>query len=288
MTYRVRPARTADYDQVAAFTADTFEWGDYVADQFLEWLSTPDSETVVAVDDSDRVVGVVRAVLMSEHEIWLHGARVHPDHRRGGIGSLLARAGLDFGRRHDARIARLLIEDWNRSAQGQVEKLGFHRSGEWVAATKDLAMEPSTNGHRRVAGDEQLTPARRTDTDLAWMTWTVSDLALVGRALIGEEWLFRSMRIDDLEQAVIHGRLWQCPAGWVIGGIDEQGVFRVGWLQTTDLDATRLVRAVIDLADRLRAESVWMTVPATEWMIEALRQYEFRLHPFTVWVKTVS
>ncbi len=288
MSYRVRPARAADHDQVAAFTADTFEWGDYVADRFLEWLSVPDSELVVVVDDSDRVVGLARVVLMSPQEIWLHAARVHPDHRRGGVGSLLNQAGLEFGRRHGARIARLLIETWNQAAQKQVTKLGYHRSGEWVAADKDLAMEPSTNGHRRVAGEERLTPARRTDTDLAWMTWTVSDLALVGRGLIAKGWWFRTMRIDDLEQAVRAGRLWQCPSGWMVGGMAGDGRFEVEWLLTTDLDCERLLRSIIDLADGMKAESVWMMVPAIDWLVDQLNGYGFRLQPSTVWVKTLS
>ena len=34
----IRPARADDQPAIAAFTTDTFSWGDYVSDVFLDWL----------------------------------------------------------------------------------------------------------------------------------------------------------------------------------------------------------------------------------------------------------
>lgn len=283
MSHRIRAARPEDLPAVAAFTEGTFEWGDYVADSFLEWIDQPGSHLLVAVDDDDTAIGVARMVELSPDEVWLHAARVHPDHRRSGIGTSLNEACCRQARRLGGRVARLLIETWNEPARNQVSKLGYHETGRWVFARKNLAMEPLTNGSRRVSGDERLTPARRTEVDLAWMTWSNGDLAYHGRLLFPEGWLFRLMTPHDLEQAVRSGRLWQCPSGLIIGGVDEDGVFAVSWVQTTDVDAPRLVKAVIDVADSLGAEKVEVMAPAAPWLGEVFEQYGFTLRPSSVW-----
>ncbi len=283
MSYRVRPARAEDLDAVEGFTQGTFDWGDYVAESFMAWLEDPRGRVLVAVDGTDAPVGLARVVLMSDTEAWMHAARVHPDRRRGGVGSLLNRAGCDFARERGALIARLLIESWNEPARNQVEKLGYHETGHWVSATKALAMEPTTNGGRRVSGEERLTPARRTEVDLAWMTWDVGDLALTGRQLFPVGWTFRRMTRRDLDDAVGAARLYHSPSGWVVGAIDAEGTFNIPWVQTTDLDADRLVKAVIDLADGQRAESVWALLPAADWLTESLTKYGFSLRPSSIW-----
>lgn len=283
MSHRIRAARPEDLPAVAAFTEGTFEWGDYVANSFLEWIDEPGSHLLVAVDDSDAAIGVARMVELSPDEVWLHAARVHPDHRRSGIGTLLNESCCRLAREKGGRVARLLIETWNVPARSQVAKLGYHETGRWVFARKSLAMEPRTNGSRRVSGEERLTPARRTEVDLAWMTWSNGDLAYHGRLLFPEGWLFRLMIPDDLEQAVRSGRLWQCPSGLIIGGVDEDGAFDVSWVQTTDVDAPRLVKAIIDIADSLGAEEVRAMAPAAGWLCDALEQYGFTLRPSSVW-----
>jgi ribosomal protein S18 acetylase RimI-like enzyme len=280
---RIRPARPEDLTAVAAFTEGTFEWGDYVADSFLGWIDQAGSHLLVAVDDDDTAIGVARMVELSPDEVWLHAARVHTDHRRSGVGTLLNEECCRVAREKGARVARLLIEVWNDPARRQVAKLGYHETGRWVFARKNLAMEPTTNGSRRVGGDERLTPARRTEVDLAWMTWSNGDLAYHGRMLFPEGWLFRLMTPDDLEQAVRSGRLWQCPSGSIIGGVDEDGVFDVSWVQTTDVDATRLVKAIIDVADSLGAEEVQAMAPSAPWLCESLEHYGFSLRPSSVW-----
>ncbi len=287
MNYQIRPARASDLPAIEAFTQDTFEWGDYVAQSFEGWLDDERGQVFVATDGSDTPLGIARVALMSDSEAWLHAARVHPDHRRGGVGSLLNHACCDHARARGSLVARLLVENWNEPARRQVAKLGFHETGAWVSASKALAMEPKTNGGRRVAGDERLTPARRTEVDLAWMTWDVGDLALTGRQLYPVGWTFRRMTRQDLEVAVRNGRLYQSPSGWVIGSIDDQGTFSIPWVQTTDLDSDRLIKAIIDLADGQRAESVWALLPAAEWLVDSLTGFGFEIHPSSIWSRSL-
>ena len=53
----MRPARPADERAVAAFTAHTFSWGDYVARDWPEWLTDPRGRLFVA-DNSALANGV--------------------------------------------------------------------------------------------------------------------------------------------------------------------------------------------------------------------------------------
>ena len=64
----VRLARPDDHSAIAAFTQDTFDWGDYVADAFPRWLADENSAVLVAVDDAfegdtDALVALVSVLV---------------------------------------------------------------------------------------------------------------------------------------------------------------------------------------------------------------------------------
>ena len=65
MTYSIRHARGSDKDAIASFTQDTFEWGDYVTDQFDRWLEDPNGHLIVGVDENDTAVAISFAALLS-------------------------------------------------------------------------------------------------------------------------------------------------------------------------------------------------------------------------------
>jgi GNAT superfamily N-acetyltransferase len=282
--YDIRPATVDDIEGIAAFTTDTFAWGDYVADALPTWLSSEGALVLVATRDG-APVGVSRTVMLSEHEAWMHGARVHPDHRRRGIGRKLNDAGCSWAGEQGALVARLMVEDWNDAAKAQVEGLGYRRSSPWLSATLELGSEvlPHTNGGRRVPGEERLTPGRAAEADIALMSWVVSDLARTGRELFPVGWHFRRTRPDDLTQAATRRELWHCPSGWVLAVAGDDGEMTIPWFSTTDLDAARLIRAVIDLADGTRAERIRVMSPGVGWMEEALARAGFAIAPSAVY-----
>jgi GNAT superfamily N-acetyltransferase len=289
MPFRVRPARPEDRSAIAAFTAETFVWGDYVSESFDRWLDDADGLVLVAVDDDDIAVAVSRTVLLSEHEAWLHAARVHPAHRRRGLGSMMNEAGCRWARSRGAVVARLLVEDWNEPARGQVTRLGYRPVAPWTSAFLDIGSEvlPTTNGGRRVPGEERLAPARATEADIAWMSWVAGDLARTGRELYPLGWHFRRMRRADLDGAARSRELWQCPSGWVVA-IEHAGTLTIPWVSTTDLDAARLVRAIVDLGDGIRAERIHLLIPGVGWMVEALHRAGFEQEPSTVYATNLD
>jgi GNAT superfamily N-acetyltransferase len=284
---RVRPARASDLEAIVAFTERTFEWGDYVPDCFEEWLGEDDSAVMVAVDDTDTPIGLARVVMMSDREAWVHAARVHPDHRRKGVGSAVNDALCGWASDRGAIVARLLTEDWNEAAQGQVAASGYRRVSTWSWPSRDLGsgtIDPVTNGGRRVPGEEQLASGSRAEIDPAWIAWSSSEMAFVGRTMYPLGWTFRRMTIDDVHRASRTRELLQCASGWVIASTDDD-TLRVSWVVTNEMDAPKLARAVIDLAARRRLESVMVMMPAVAWLESAFEHAGCRPRRGYLWAK---
>lgn len=286
----VRPATAADAVAVEGFTQDTFEWGDYVGGEFLDWLDADDSLVLVGVDDTDTAVGVSRVLLLSPHEAWLHGARVAPGHRRQGFGRAMNEAGCAWAATEGAQVARLMVEEWNTAARTQVEAAGYRAVSPWLWCTMDLrhGVVPQTNGGRRVPGEERLTPGRRTEADMAWMAWSSSELARTARELFPIGWHFRRMRPDDLRTAASHRRLWHAPSGWIMQETLDDGTMVVSWMATSDLDASRLVQAVVDLADGSRVEQVRVMLPNVEWIVREVVSAGFEPHPARIYARPLG
>lgn len=288
MTPLIRSARPDDHDAIRSFTTDTFEWGDYVADAFESWLEDPDAEVAVALDD-DRPVAIARAVMLSPTEGWMHGARVHPDHRRRGLATHLNHHLCEWGRARGGLVMRLMIEGWNEAAQRQVAAAGFRTVSRWTNAVRGLGStpDPVTNGGRRVPGDEQLVVGTRAEIEPAWVAWSTSELSRTGRELYPRGWLMRRMHRGDLEDAVAEKHLLHGPSGWIIAEDEDDDTMFVPLLVAADGDAYRMVRAVVDRADRKNYSRVRALVPSVDWMTEALARGGFELADEQVWAKTL-
>lgn len=279
----IRPARPDDKPHLAAFTQDTFDWGDYVYESIDSWVAD-DSALYVAVDDNDIPVGLARAILMSPKEIWLHAARVHPDHRRKGIGAALNEALCAWGSDRGALVARLAIEDWNTPAQGQVTKTGYRSTSKWIYAKRSVdaaSPNPLGNGGTRVPGPERLVPAPSAEVEPAWLAWSSGDLNRAARGLFSNTWWWRAITEDDLVAAAKARQLWSSPSGWAIAK-KTKGSFVVRWIEATEDDVTRLVRAIVDKAVDLGVEQIQLTVPATESIRLALGRYGFTTMALTM------
>lgn len=264
MAMEVRAAREEDLADIVSWTKATFEWGDYVPDRLSSWLSESDSVVLVGVDESDRPLAVCHAVMLSGHEGWLEAARVHPAHRRAGLGSALNRAGLDWLAGRGARVVRLAIEAGNSGARSQVERLGYRPVSTWYQGR--LEVDPT----RRSPASYRLRPVPPGEIDAAWLFWANGDLAVGGRELMARGWQWRRTRPEDLAQAAGEGRLHQSPAGWVIVDQTQTGWLRAGWLAAEPEDAPRLFDGLHDLAVDRAAEGVDVMVPGVPWVVEAL------------------
>ncbi len=281
----IRPARASDRAAIAAFTVDTFEWGDYVADAFSSWLHEPASHMVVAVDEGDTPIAMSRGRLVSSTEAWFHAARVHPDWRGRGIAGDMAHVVREWASSQGAVVGRLLIEDWNEPSIRHVEKIGFRRVADVVRCTKpigDASPGPDGNGGRRVPSRLRARPAHAADAPPAFASWSVGELGRASRGLIGSHWTYRRLTVDRLEAAARRGAFWEIGGGWAVADAGD-GEFEVGWIETRPEDASELLKALTDLAVGGGAESISLWLPAIDWIVREARRLGFDAEPMAVY-----
>jgi len=291
---RIRPAVAADKEAIAAFTQTTFTWGDYVADEFDHWLNDPRGQTVVAVGPDNTPIAIARWSLLSPTEVWAQGARVHPDHRRKGISSRFAEAAEQWAREQGALVLRLVTEDWNTAARAQVTRSGFRNVCRWTMWERPVgnaAPKITGNGGTRVPSDERLTLAGAPEAGPAYLAWSVGAMAVTSHGFITERWTWRRMREHDLVAAARRRALWVCPAGWLIGEVDDDrpDTFWVSWLMAAPDDAHRLLRAAIDRASSEAAERIVFLLPKAAWLDQAARRAGLRAgHHLLVYERPIT
>ena len=287
----IREARPDDKAAIAAFTADTFAWGDYIADAFDSWMDNATGQILVAVADTDEVIGMARVSLLSPNEAWAQAVRVHPDHRRRGIAGRLTHAGESWAVGRGARVMRLVTDDWNEPAQRQVEKSGYRMVAKWTmgqkAVGKSVPAVPG-NGGRRAPAEERLRPSSIHEAEPAFLAWSTGDLITAGHALFpAVGWMWRRMTLDDVTLAARSRSLWDCPAGWLIGAIEEDR-FWVSWIVAGPEDAYRLLKAALELAEEQGAERLRVLFPQTDSLLLATRRAGLELHLLLVYEKALT
>lgn len=287
----IRPARLEDKAVIAAFTTDTFAWGDYVADAFDTWMANPDGQILIAASGTDEAIGMARVAMLSSTEAWAQAARVHPDHRRQGIAGRLMEAGEVWAAEQGALVMRLVTEDWNEPAQRQVDKSGYRLVAKWAMAQKGVGSSvPAVpgNGGRRAPAVERLRPASVHEVEPAFLAWSTGDLIRAGHGLYpAVGWMWRQMTLDDVTNAARSRSLWDCPAGWLIGRLEDD-LFWVPWIVTGPEDAYRLLKAAVELAEEQGAERFRMLFPPTEWLLPAVRRVGLELSPLLVYEKALK
>jgi len=202
----VRQARAGDYEDVAAFTQDTWsdhEVGDYIPEVFEAWVESdgPDQHTAV-VETEGAVVATGQAVALTDDEAWLQGLRVHPEHRGGGHSEALTEHLFEWCRDRGATVGRNMVFGWNPAGMGQSRAVGF----EPVTACRWARPDPDGDGPTP-EGDFEVVE----DTATAWRFWTDSDARteLGGLALDTDEtWAVAELSRDRLRTIGAAGRVF--------------------------------------------------------------------------------
>ena len=254
MSYQIRPARAEDLDLVAQWTSDTFAWGDYIEDRFLQWLDD-DQGLVLVATDNDLPWALVRTTMLSDDEAWIHAARVHPDHRRRGLATELNDAGRRWAVERGGRVVRLAIEQWNQPARRQVEGMGYRPVSSWLSASFGSEPGPSTMS---------VTP----DHGAAWIDWNRTELMAAGRGLFTFAWDWRRLRPDDLGGLAARRSLYEAGWGWAAAEVQDD-VLVCGWMSTGPEGCSELLASLASAAARHSA-SVLVKVPDLTWVRSAL------------------
>lgn len=192
-----RRATHDDYEDVAAFTADTWsdrDGSDYIQDVYHDWIEVDDPDakdrqfTCVAEVD-DQVVSIAQVVALSEHEAWCQGMRTAPAFRGVGIGKELTHELWDWARERGATVARNMVFSWNMAGLGHSRAVGF------APATEFRWMHPEPDAEASGPAGYELA----SDVNAAWSYWTGSDARahLGGLGLAADE----SWAVSELTRA---------------------------------------------------------------------------------------
>jgi GNAT superfamily N-acetyltransferase len=156
----VRRAQEDDREEVLAFCNQTWEWGDYIAYVWDEWLHDTQGVLFVAALD-EQPVGVANLRMLNETEAWLEGMRVDPAHRQHGIANALFEAQITEALRRDALTARLITESANTGAIRLIERNHMRR----VNAFAPFHAAPVTLDTKRQYAMQSPTLATPADTN---------------------------------------------------------------------------------------------------------------------------
>lgn len=285
MDYSLRRARPGDKELLASWTANTFAWGDYVVDSFDDWLAHPQSCVVVAVNSADEPIAVARGVLLSVDELWLQGARVHPDWRRRGIASEVGLVIQEWAAELGAKVAMLMTEDWNEAARVQVAAVGFRETARWVRA-----FQTTEHSGRRDAGAlrpvEPLQRAPVGEAEPAFYAWSGSELSRAARRMMAVSWQWRRLHVADLVRAAEHGAFFAGSTGWAIAA-PRDNYLEVGWIHTMPDRAVAHFEALLAVAVAEQAAALEIMMPAVDWLIEAASYAGFELENMVLYEKAL-
>ena len=267
MSVTIRPARHEDIDKIRPWTTDTFSWGDYVPDRLESWIDDDDSIAVVCTDDDDEPIAVSHALMLSETEGWLEGARVREDYRRAGLGSAMNDFGVNWAKERGANVVRLAIESDNFAPQNQVEALGYRRTSSWLFS---MFIVEDAN---RLDNQPPMKPAHVADVDAAWLSWSASDLSRAGRGLVPlYGWQWRRMTPRILREATEAGHLYQSALGWAV--VDKAGEYtlRTSWATVAPDGAPGLIEGLLKLTADMGLPRLMVLLPNLPWVDETFRR----------------
>lgn len=141
----VRKAYVSDREVVFRFCEKTWSWGDYVPKVWDRWLKEKNGGVFVATIDG-MSVGISHLNVDKLGEVWLSAARTDPNYRRMGVATAITRKCLEYAKKKEAKVVRLVTGSNNKAAQAVVEQLGFKSVAEFVEmVTKNVTDEISKN-----------------------------------------------------------------------------------------------------------------------------------------------
>jgi N-acetylglutamate synthase-like GNAT family acetyltransferase len=128
----IRPAKKSDKDEILSFCINTFSWGDYINRVWDYWYAEKNGQLFVVESSGEKIAMSHVAICPEGKGIWLEGIRVHPDHRRSYIATMLLAKMLEYGRRKGAREASAIVDATNFASQSMMEKNGFRVVSKWM------------------------------------------------------------------------------------------------------------------------------------------------------------
>jgi L-amino acid N-acyltransferase YncA len=254
----IRPARPEDKAAVLAFCEQTWEWGDYIADVWDEWLADQAGRLMVALLEG-RPVGVVHMQMVSPHECWLEGMRVDPAERRRGISRRLNAEAMNEARKLGATVARLAIHADNAPSHQAAAQGGFEQIGTFLHYEAPAEV---------LAGEEKPAPAPGEDLPALMALLARSTIYPAMGGLLYSGWSGRMLTEEVMREhltahAVLSLRQWDDFQAIAICGFQDtdDSLLMVEYLDGSNEGIGRLAYGLRALAVEKGLERVLVTIP---------------------------
>jgi GNAT superfamily N-acetyltransferase len=238
--FHIRPARAADREAVLAFCAQTWDWGDYIAEVWDAWLA--DSEGVLVVGEVDgQVMGVDKLTFLAPGEAFFEGLRIAPAYRGRGYAGRFQRFMLAEAARRGAHVLRFLTAATNTPIHKNAARDAFVRGAALLPCEATPTAAPTTPA--AIA----LQPGP--ETEAAWAALPGSPMWAATGGLVSHGWHVQAWTPVLWDSLLATGNLLTLPAPdgspapGFIALIPERHYPDAVWLAYFDdgtLDASRL------------------------------------------------
>jgi GNAT superfamily N-acetyltransferase len=202
--FTYRDARPEDREEIFAFTANTWEHGDYISYVFDDWLADRSGLFLVIEDTStNRIAGLDKLTMIALGEAWFEGLRIRQEYRGRGLATQVQRHMIGEARRLGASTVRLLTRVNNVPIHLAAYRDGFSRIAHVRGFNWKLA---SATGQTPTTEVYNLRPATPEEAPILYHGWRQSSAYRVS-GLVNHSWSFRSTNVQEWRDAANNGLL---------------------------------------------------------------------------------
>ncbi len=197
-TFRIRDALPQDKGPVLAFTAQTWEFGDYIEYVYDDWLHDRTGRFIVAEDTTTGAIAAIdKLTMLSPAEAWFEGLRVNPDYRGRGLAPWLQHYMIGQARRLGARTIRFLTFIENLPVHHMAYRDGFSMIGIvrfWKRVLAAAQNEQDAGADRQQADAIATVPIRLRQASpgegQVLFDWWLRSSAYATQGLVNRDWSF--------------------------------------------------------------------------------------------------
>ncbi len=203
-----RSARPQDKADILAFTAHTWEFGDYIEHVLDDWLADKNGCFLVAQEArSGRIAAIDKLTLLSPTEAWFEGLRVNPDFRGRGLATRLQQHMIGQARSLGARTIRFLTLVTNLPIHRNAYRDGFSmrlvaRFWKWADSER-----PSPEEQASQEAAYKLRPVTHDEAGALFAWWERSS-AFRTQGLVHRNWSFSATAVGEWSDRAEQGLLF--------------------------------------------------------------------------------
>ncbi len=250
-----RDARPDDRDEVLAFTAHTWEHGDYIRFVFDRWQSDPQGRFLIIEDTaSERIAGIDKLTMLAPGEAWFEGLRIREEYRGQGLATRVQSFMIREAKRLGAHVVRFIT----RVGNTPIHLAGYRDGFVQTALLRGFEWEGESGTPGPSDGEAfQLRRATPEEADLLYEGWVRSS-AYRTAGLVNLSWSLRSSSVEEWVKAAQGGYLLarsgpiaardQLPVACVLlrpGGEKDEQAWTVSAVSALESEWTPLVRGLI-------------------------------------------